>query len=806
MAFSDIAKPFQNQQGFFNSLFSPQKGKKAAPEPKKKKKGAGKEEYLAGGLASGMGEAVGKGVVGSGAGVFKFIVKRIAVPIMKAVGLGGTARAIDKAINPGRTFMEFLKYRNWYEVGLASDAKKVWRSGGKIINGIETGWKLLGNTPGQVGKFIKNRTIKRPWRSFRITVLKGGLTTAEIAKNIKLWWQGTNLYRIVRFLTNKKVAGTPVSWIPRGWWRKVLDVVNAIKASGIGRWISGVKTAITSSRVFRGLARAASVAGRGWNKIIYGIRWLGTRAGRALGFGVKWFNRGFFVYNVGQMVFQIASGRPLLAVLNPLSGVSLQSPLAFLTNPSFWVMAEAVGSRAVRTMLVRGGTWVVRTALPRVGAWVVTSVIPWVTATAVPAVAAFASSAVSAVSTAVAGMASAVGAMFASAAFATFISVLSTIMVAAAIIGGAIFMVTVAQNRANPPASTKISVSKTMVVAGDSIKATVVLTNISTEKITIESIRDTLDYIPNTPDCLGGKVSVNKSAGFGWFNYNYDEASLINPDGCTPKICNDCNDLGNFPGSNGGLLCKVNRELLPGATKTLEFELVNFRGSVANDSTAKGTYMDNLIVSLATGSIGSIENAYTTVKLDIGGANLCMAKFEAPCGWPVDYPVTDIAITQGCNVGNHTNAVDIGTVSPTTLNGREIVAPISGTLKRFVMTTLTNGSSEQQYGVYATLENSQYSVLFGHLQSTAADVQAWRSCVSVSGEVCPYPGMPVGTPIQVIRGQKTGFFADSTGWSSGPHIHYEIKVIGAGKICPSNYDGGSLLDYSSNICTGVPPL
>ncbi|MFH2109498.1 MAG: hypothetical protein ABII16_03555, partial [Patescibacteria group bacterium] len=89
---------------------------------------------------------------------------------------------------------------------------------------------------------------------------------------------------------------------------------------------------------------------------------------------------------------------------------------------------------------------------------------------AATATGAFASEIATAVGAAVGGVFAAIGV------------IILWFLFAVAVIGGAIFMVTVAQNRANPPASTKISVSKTMVVAGDSIKATVVLTNISTEK------------------------------------------------------------------------------------------------------------------------------------------------------------------------------------------------------------------------------------------------------------------------------------------------------------------------------------
>lgn len=458
---------------------------------------------------------------------------------------------------------------------------------------------------------------------------------------------------------------------------------------------------------------------------------------------------------------------------------------SFLTRSPFWDLAKLEGGMPFRTSLGLGLRAAGSSLFQAIKfSWQYARVTAGLIGTSISLfVSGVASCTAAAVSAAMAGL------------LGTVVAVLLLIVFTAIVVGAAIMMVTTLDNQWNPPVAKDVVASKTLTISGDNIRGVVTLKNTSTTKTyNIVTVKDSFKYILNTDSCSESPEDVKKPA-HGSFYYTVKQCGV---GGGGDVVCDGCEDLSGFPaGTSGNSLCADDKKLDPGESISWNFELRGFKGSSGNNPGSKGTYMNSIeaAVSEIVGAVGGQQQmAKKTATVDIGGNNACLAKYQAPCGWPVSN--ANRIITQECKRGNHANdVIDIGTAGGS-LDNEPVLTPISGTLTRRVITTKNNGPS-YAYGVWAEVRNEYYIVRFAHLKPTAADEVVANTCTS---GVCDFPGKPVGEPVFVGQGSEIGR-ADNTGYSTGPHLHYEIIKIGTYEyLCPNNYRGGSLLDSTAYVC------
>ncbi len=114
-----------------------------------------------------------------------------------------------------------------------------------------------------------------------------------------------------------------------------------------------------------------------------------------------------------------------------------------------------------------------------------------------------------------------------------------------------------------------------------------------------------------------------------------------------------------------------------------------------------------------------------------------------PSGWPASGP-----ITQGCH-STHVGidiGVSIGTKIKSTMGGEVVYA----------------GWNNEGYGNLVIVQNGKYMTYYGHLSK-----------------------VPVNVGDQVEAGDVIGI-SGSTGNSTGPHLHYEVRINGSA-VNPSKY-------------------
>jgi murein DD-endopeptidase MepM/ murein hydrolase activator NlpD len=114
-----------------------------------------------------------------------------------------------------------------------------------------------------------------------------------------------------------------------------------------------------------------------------------------------------------------------------------------------------------------------------------------------------------------------------------------------------------------------------------------------------------------------------------------------------------------------------------------------------------------------------------------------------PSGWPASGPVT-----QGCH-STHVAidiGVSIGTKIKSTMGGEVVYA----------------GWNNEGYGNLVIVQNGKYTTYYGHLSK-----------------------VPVNVGDQVEAGDVIGI-SGSTGNSTGPHLHYEVRINGSA-VNPSKY-------------------
>ena len=111
------------------------------------------------------------------------------------------------------------------------------------------------------------------------------------------------------------------------------------------------------------------------------------------------------------------------------------------------------------------------------------------------------------------------------------------------------------------------------------------------------------------------------------------------------------------------------------------------------------------------------------------------------------------------------NGIDIVDVNKSETNGKDVVAPANGVIKSVISRSDGNGAGNRVHLVTNTGEKHS----FFHLQdNSTGDL--------TSGSV-------------VIRGQTIGSIG-TTGSSSGPHLHYEVRASGGGILNPRNANSG----------------
>jgi murein DD-endopeptidase MepM/ murein hydrolase activator NlpD len=176
------------------------------------------------------------------------------------------------------------------------------------------------------------------------------------------------------------------------------------------------------------------------------------------------------------------------------------------------------------------------------------------------------------------------------------------------------------------------------------------------------------------------------------------------------------------------------------------------QGSTDSGSDSSGFNMNQLMAPLMLSLLekltsSQVEDATvadvgaTEKSSDVGETD--SSSLGKPSGWPAKGPVT-----QGCH-STHVAidvGVSIGTKIKSTMGGEVVYA----------------GWNNEGYGNLVIVQNGKYSTYYAHLSK-----------------------VPVNVGDQVEAGDVVGI-SGSTGNSTGPHLHYEVRVNGSA-VNPTKY-------------------
>jgi hypothetical protein len=777
---------------------------------------------------------------------------------------------------PWQTIKAFLKYKNWKDVvdhkinptktkslvkvgKVAIERRKTVtpekRFFGKVIEG---GNKVLHPFETAKASFRKN-VIREPFYNFLNKVFGRGLSRVQISKGFAYWWHGQWPYRLGRVLTNEKVWVTQhgpkgaekqarlqellsqreramdalskriarkamrgidatadkaqlsklidekarlenilrkpritKEWVPRKWWSALIKKRSLFMASKIGR---AVDRATNFLKLIPKFPNSIKV------RVIELLK--ATRFGRFLSKAINSISK--ILRFVGNIL------HPFDTVQRFLWQKALK-PVITKTFDILKTLAKKILSQGFIRTILQGLSRVVKGLGIRVVSFVTRTVLPLITKAMAPAISSALMSFASSISATAAGITSYIGSAVAALATSGVFALIALIFFIVMVVGAAIMMVTALENQINPPKSNDIRVVKTLSTytnsfGGESLQAVIEITNISSEDINIDGIYDTFSYVPNSETCGENLESVTTQNGHGKYYYICEN--------CVPQnMCETlggCPNLSLFPNQRNE---PANKLLRIGQTRSWNFELRDYKGSTKNNPTSKGTYFNNVKIEVRKGVQNLQAIGYASAKLDINGSNSCMAKYEAPCGCPLNLSNPSAClganIMQDCRGSfSHQNleAVDVSAG-----DGANLYAPVGGTLTRWVRSIRNCDPTAHPtgtcvgfgMGVYLVLENSAYKITIGHLKASSADVAMFNAVCDPN----PYcaSAVQVGNAVSVAKGDRIGL-ADNSGYSTDSHIHYEIhRMPQNSPMCPTSTDGrGSLLDGTANVCLGVSP-
>jgi len=175
------------------------------------------------------------------------------------------------------------------------------------------------------------------------------------------------------------------------------------------------------------------------------------------------------------------------------------------------------------------------------------------------------------------------------------------------------------------------------------------------------------------------------------------------------------------------------------------------QGSSDTSSDSMGMNMNQLMAPLMLTLLEKLTSSQveTATAADVAATQKSIAtdvtdaSASKPSGWPAKGPVT-----QGCH-STHVGidiGVSIGTKIKSTMAGEVVYA----------------GWNNEGYGNLVIVKNGKYSTYYAHLSK-----------------------IPVNLGDQVEAGDVIGL-SGSTGNSTGPHLHYEVRVDGSA-VNPTKY-------------------